>query len=83
MSSGGMDIVQLLLLKSQLHLWYDYVPPENASERELEWAERRAMLARDRLNELAPVFAVAEYAVSLEGRIEKLENIIRATEEQA
>ncbi|MCW7071895.1 MAG: hypothetical protein OCU12_06190 [Methanophagales archaeon] len=77
-----MDFRKLMEFRAELEAAICYVPPDWASDNAWDYAERRAGAARQRLTELAPVFAVADYVIMLEAHVKEMEEKIAQMERQ-
>ena len=77
-----MDFRKLMEFRAELEAAVCYVPPDWASDSDLEYAARHADAAQRRLTELAPVFAVADYVIMLEAQVKEMEEKIAQMERQ-
>ena len=75
-----MNIDELRELKVELERRMEYCPPDDAPPRAFEIAERSAIAAGERYDELAPAFALLDVVDGLAGRLDALE---QAAKDQA
>lgn len=76
-----MNLDGLRRLKEDLEYRQNYCPAPTASDFAFEWAEKAAEGAQERLNELAPVFALLEGLDDVLARVERLERLTGHYEE--